>query len=61
MRLCRYEEAVLAGAQKPQQAPRFEASDLESLRGRWDLVTCLDVLIHYDKARSLLCWDGMQV
>ena len=31
--LCRYEEAVSAGAPKPQQAPKFEASDLESPAG----------------------------
>ena len=48
----RYEAAVAEGAEAPQQAPRFTASDLESLSGRWDVVACLDVLIHYDKVTS---------
>lgn len=48
----RYEAAVAGGATAPQQAPQFEASDLESLQGRWDIVACLDVLIHYDQVHS---------
>ena len=51
----RYKAELAGGAQAPQQAPQFEASDLESLAGRWDLVACLDVLIHYDKACSCSC------
>jgi magnesium-protoporphyrin O-methyltransferase len=31
---------------------RFSASDLESLRGRYDTVICLDVFIHYPQAAA---------
>ena len=30
----------------------FTQSDLESVEGSYDVVTCLDVLIHYPKASS---------
>ena len=53
----RYEAALAGGAAAPQQAPQFEASDLESLQGRWDIVACLDVLIHYDQV-CLLSGSG---
>lgn len=45
----RYEALVSDGATAPQHKPVFEAKDLESLQGKWDTVTCLDVLIHYDQ------------
>ena len=36
--------------------PRFEVRDLESLEGRYDVVVCLDVLIHYprEEARAMI-------
>lgn len=36
--------------------PKFEASDLESLSGKYHTVACLDVLIHYpqDKAGAMI-------
>ena len=44
----RYEEAVVApGASAPSTAPKFSASDLESIDGKYNTVTCLDVMIHY--------------
>ncbi|KAK9811003.1 hypothetical protein WJX73_005304 [Symbiochloris irregularis] len=51
----RYEAELAKGAAAPSTAPTFEASDLESLKGQWDTVACLDVLIHYDQNNV----DGM--
>lgn len=34
------------------QAPKFEAMDLESCSGRYNTVTCLDVMIHYPQVRG---------
>ena len=36
--------------------PRFEVRDLEILEGRYDVVVCLDVLIHYphEEARTMI-------
>ena len=34
-----------------QQEPKFLTSDLESIRGKYHTVTCLDVMIHYPQAR----------
>lgn len=41
---------------KAVTTPQFEARDLESLSGKYDIVTCLDVLIHYpqDKAGAMI-------
>lgn len=52
----RYEAAVAAGAKAPKVAPVFEALDLESCSGRYNTVTCLDVMIHYpqDKADAMI-------
>lgn len=53
----RYEAALAAGAgAAPATAPTFEASDLESVAGRYNTVTCLDVMIHYpqDKADAMV-------
>ena len=50
----RYEAAVAAGASAPSTAPIFGASDLESMTGRFDVVTCLDVMIHYPQVG----WGG---
>ena len=36
-----------------QVAPKFEALDLESCSGRYNTVTCLDVMIHYPQARGV--------
>ncbi|KAK3128293.1 hypothetical protein QOZ80_6BG0459520 [Eleusine coracana subsp. coracana] len=43
-------------AGSPFRMPRFEVRDLESLDGRYDVVVCLDVLIHYprDEARAMI-------
>lgn len=45
----KYEEAVAKGAKAPAVAPVFEAKDLESIKGKYQTVTCLDVMIHYPK------------
>lgn len=43
----RFSEAVkMEGGAKAKQ-PTFEAKDLESIQGSFDVVTCLDVVIHY--------------
>ncbi|CAN6166441.1 unnamed protein product [Urochloa humidicola] len=54
-------QAQLALASQPAagslfRMPRFEVRDLESLEGRYDVVVCLDVLIHYSKeeARAMI-------
>ena len=47
-----YETAVAEGGRAPPVAPKFATSDLESLRGRFHTVCCLDVLIHYPQAKS---------
>ncbi|CAL5044853.1 unnamed protein product [Urochloa decumbens] len=54
-------QAQLALAQQPAagspfRMPRFEVRDLESLEGRYDVVVCLDVLIHYprEEARAMI-------
>lgn len=43
-------------AGSPFRMPRFEVRDLESLQGRYDVVVCLDVLIHYprEEARAMI-------
>ena len=51
----RYEAAVAGGAKPPKVAPVFEALDLESCSGRYNTVTCLDVMIHYPQDKA----DGM--
>ncbi|XP_062227947.1 magnesium protoporphyrin IX methyltransferase, chloroplastic [Phragmites australis] len=53
-------QAQLAVASQPTgspfRMPRFEVRDLESLEGRYDIVVCLDVLIHYpqEDAREMI-------
>jgi SAM-dependent methyltransferase len=47
----RYTEAVGGGAAAPATAPVWEAKDLESASGTYDVVTCLDVMIHYPQVR----------
>jgi len=52
-------QAALAQATAPGSTfrmPRFEVRDLESLEGRYDVVVCLDVLIHYprEEARAMI-------
>ena len=51
----RFEQAVAEGARPPSTPPKFEALDLESCSGRYDIVTCLDVMIHYPQDKV----DGM--
>lgn len=52
----RYAEAAAArGAKPPAKAPTFDATGLEAVAGRYDTVTCLDVMIHYPQDRV----DGM--
>jgi len=46
----RYEAAISEGAQPPATPPQFLTSDLASLSGSYDVVTCLDVMIHYPQA-----------
>ncbi|TVU12802.1 hypothetical protein EJB05_46462, partial [Eragrostis curvula] len=49
-------EAQLALATQPSgspfRMPRFEVRDLESLDGKYDIVVCLDVLIHYPREEA---------
>lgn len=51
----RYDAAVANGAKAPSVPPLFEAKDLESCTGRYNTVTCLDVMIHYPQEKV----DGM--
>lgn len=52
----RYEAALKKGAKAPKTAPVFDAMDLESCSGKYNTVTCLDVMIHYpqDKADAMI-------
>ena len=43
----RYEEAISKGSNPAKSPPTFSTSDLGSLSGSYDVVTCLDVMIHY--------------
>mmetsp|Transcript_83118 Transcript_83118/g.201450 ORF Transcript_83118/g.201450 Transcript_83118/m.201450 type:complete len:331 (+) Transcript_83118:27-1019(+) len=47
----RYNEQVKAGAKAPAVAPKFEALGLEECSGKYDVVTCIDVMIHYPTDR----------
>jgi|TARA_B100000401_G_scaffold428214_1_gene360576 magnesium-protoporphyrin O-methyltransferase len=47
----RYNEQVKAGAKAPAVAPKFEALGLEECSGKYDMVTCIDVMIHYPTDR----------
>jgi len=52
----RYNEQVKAGAKPPSTQPKFWASNLEDVEGKYHTVTCLDVMIHYpqDKADAMI-------
>ena len=52
----RYENALKTGAKAPKVEPVFEAMDLESCSGKYNTVSCLDVMIHYpqDKADAMI-------
>ena len=52
----RFAAAVAGGAKAPTVAPVFEAKDLESCSGKYNTVTCLDVMIHYpqDKVDDMI-------
>ena len=52
----RFGAAVAGGAKAPAVAPVFEAKDLESCNGKYNTVTCLDVMIHYpqDKVDDMI-------
>eukprot|EP00250_Pteridium_aquilinum_P005715 c15769_g2_i1 orf=159-1193(+) len=41
-----------SNATKPIKPPVFETNDLESLKGKYHTVACIDVLIHYPKAKA---------
>lgn len=41
-----------SGSDKRLTAPSFETNDLESLRGKYHTVTCIDVLIHYPQEKA---------
>eukprot|EP00227_Mantoniella_beaufortii_P021724 CAMPEP_0197605530 /NCGR_PEP_ID=MMETSP1326-20131121/43284_1 /TAXON_ID=1155430 /ORGANISM="Genus nov. species nov., Strain RCC2288" /LENGTH=333 /DNA_ID=CAMNT_0043173341 /DNA_START=85 /DNA_END=1086 /DNA_ORIENTATION=- len=47
----RYKAEVAAGAAAPSVAPKFEALGLEQCSGKFDVVTCIDVMIHYPTDR----------
>ena len=44
-------KAVKAGAKAPSVAPKFEALGLEECSGKYNVVTCIDVMIHYPTDR----------
>lgn len=48
----RFKEQVANGAQAPRVTPVFEAKDLESCSGKYNTVTCLDVMIHYPQNKA---------
>jgi magnesium-protoporphyrin O-methyltransferase len=52
----RYKAAIAQGAKAPKSEPIFEAKDLESITGKYQTVTCLDVMIHYpqDKVNNMI-------
>lgn len=52
----RFKDAVAQGSKAPKVAPKFEAMDLESISGKFDTVSCLDVMIHYpqDKVDAMI-------
>lgn len=52
----RYNEQVAAGAKPPAVAPKFDALGLEECTGKYNLVTCIDVMIHYptDRANGMI-------
>ena len=47
----RYNALVEGGAKAPAVAPKFEALGLEDCSGKYNLVTCIDVMIHYPTDR----------
>ena len=47
----RYNAEVAAGAKAPSVAPKFDALGLEECTGKYNLVTCIDVMIHYPTDR----------
>ncbi|KAE8814931.1 magnesium protoporphyrin IX methyltransferase, chloroplastic [Hordeum vulgare] len=48
----RQAQAAAASSSPEFRMPRFEVRDLESLEGRYDIVVCLDVLIHYPREEA---------
>ncbi|KAF2925014.1 magnesium protoporphyrin IX methyltransferase, chloroplastic [Oryza sativa Japonica Group] len=48
----RQAEAAAMAASDTFRMPRFEVRDLESLEGKYDIVVCLDVLIHYPREEA---------
>lgn len=47
----RYNQSIAAGAKAPAVAPKFEALGLEECTGEYDVVSCIDVMIHYPDDR----------
>ena len=47
----RYNAEVAAGKKAPAVAPKFEALGLEECSGKYNMVTCIDVMIHYPTDR----------
>lgn len=48
----RFTKELAAGAAAPAVMPKFDALDLESVSGKYNTVTCLDVMIHYPQVAS---------
>ena len=46
-----YNAEVSGGKAAPDVAPRFEALGLEECSGTYNVVTCIDVMIHYPTDR----------
>jgi hypothetical protein len=51
----RYNEQLKAGAKPPATQPKFWASNLEDVDGKYHTVTCLDVMIHYPQDKAGAC------
>ena len=47
----RFNNEIAAGKKAPSVAPKFEALGLEECSGKYDVVTCIDVMIHYPTDR----------
>ena len=52
-------KAVKAGAKAPSVAPKFEALGLEECSGKYNVVTCIDVMIHYPQEKMAQMVQGL--
>lgn len=47
----RFNNEIAAGKKAPSVAPKFETLGLEECSGKYNIVTCIDVMIHYPTDR----------